>query len=165
MNTINAAAPKIDVADGDKREPSFLIQAITSHFGEMDDSEGMWKGRAIAFVAGLTRSLCFLRDRGYLAISVNTYVSFMKLDALEALVFDRTITVDGEKVIIEDADFDVVNAPLKSFLGTLLDYSLQQRDQGYSPVRESLRSERHGYLTLQISRVLQSSVVDHSAAH
>ncbi|MDB6009979.1 MAG: hypothetical protein JWL65_2229, partial [Gammaproteobacteria bacterium] len=59
-----------------------LIELIIS---AMDDSGGggdMWKGRAISFVAALTRPLTYLRDKGYLNLSPEKYLEYFELNVL-----------------------------------------------------------------------------------
>ncbi|TKC90161.1 hypothetical protein FAZ69_08410 [Trinickia terrae] len=125
-----------------------LIELIISL---MDDSGGggdMWKGRAIAFVAGLTRVLCYLRDRGYLLLDANTFIGYFELPVVERVVFQRTITIGGENVVINDPLFERVIEPLKSFVLTLPGYSRDKLGQ-----QEQKTMEQHGFITMQLTRL------------
>lgn len=125
-----------------------LIELIISL---MDDSGGggdMWKGRAIAFVAGLTRVLCYLRDRGYILLDSSKFIEFMELPVVEAVVFDKKVTIEGKEIKIDDPLFDTVIAPLKAFVQTLPGYSLQKKGQ-----QEQKTLEQHGFITMQLTRL------------
>lgn len=125
-----------------------LIELIISL---MDDSGGggdMWKGRAIAFVSGQTRALCFLRDRGYLLLDSNTFIQYFELPVVEKLVWDKTITVDGSDIKIEDPLFEKVLEPLKAYLLTLPGYKREAKGS-----QEQKTVEQHGYITMQLTRL------------
>jgi hypothetical protein len=125
-----------------------LIELIISL---MDDSGGggdMWKGRAIAFVAGLTRVLCFLRDRGYILLDSNTFIGYFELPVVERVVFERKITVGDKDIIIDDPLFTKVIAPLQSFILTLPGYSRDKIGQ-----QEQKTMEQHGFITMQLTRL------------
>lgn len=125
-----------------------LIELIISL---MDDSGGggdMWKGRAIAFVAGLTRVLCYLRDRGYILLDANTFIGYFELPVVERVVFERKITIGEKDVIIDDPLFDKVIAPLKSFVLTLPGYARDKLGQ-----QEQKTMEQHGFITMQLTRL------------
>jgi hypothetical protein len=125
-----------------------LIELIISL---MDDSGGggdMWKGRAIAFVAGLTRVLCYLRDRGYILLDANTFIGYFELPVVERVVFERKITVGDKDIIIDDPLFTKVIAPLQSFILTLPGYSRDKIGQ-----QEQKTMEQHGFITMQLTRL------------
>ncbi len=125
-----------------------LIELIISL---MDDSGGggdMWKGRAIAFVSGQTRALCFLRDRGYLLLDSNTFIQYFELPVIEKLIWDKTITIDGADLKIEDPLFDKVLEPLKAYLLTLPGYKREAKGN-----QEQKTVEQHGYITMQLTRL------------
>lgn len=66
-----------------------LIELIVSL---MDDSGGggdMWKGRAIMFVAALTRPLTYLRDKGHINLSPEKYLEYFELNIIEELVWEH----------------------------------------------------------------------------
>lgn len=125
-----------------------LIELIISL---MDDSGGggdMWKGRAIAFVSGQTRALCFLRDRGYLLLDSNTFIQYFELPVIEKMVWDKTITVDGADIKIEDPLFEKVLEPMKAYLLTLPGYKREAKG-----AQEQKTVEQHGYITMQLTRL------------
>jgi len=125
-----------------------LIELIISL---MDDSGGggdMWKGRAIAFVAGLTRVLCYLRDRGYILLDSNKFIEFFELPVVESVVFDKKITIDGRDITITDPLFDKVLEPLRAFILTLPGYSKDKKG-----AQEQKTLEQHGFITMQLTRL------------
>lgn len=125
-----------------------LIELIISL---MDDSGGggdMWKGRAIAFVSGQTRALCFLRDRGYLLLDSNTFIQYFELPVIEKMVWDKTITVDGTDIKIEDPLFEKVLEPMRAYLLTLPGYKRESKG-----AQEQKTVEQHGYITMQLTRL------------
>ncbi|WP_432262880.1 FtsK/SpoIIIE domain-containing protein [Cupriavidus sp. TMH.W2] len=126
-----------------------LIELIISL---MDDSGGggdMWKGRAIAFVAGLTRALTFLRDRGYLLLEANTFMDFMKeLPVIERMCWDKKIPSNGEDVVVDDPLFDKVLEPLRAFVLTLPGYNKQSAGG-----QEQKTLEQYGFITMQLTRL------------
>lgn len=125
-----------------------LIELIVSL---MDDSGGggdMWKGRAIAFVAGLTRVLCFLRDRGYILLDSTTFIEFFELPVVERVVWDRKIVIDDKEIVIQDELFSEVLEPLKAFILTLPGYSKDKKG-----AQEQKTLEQHGFITMQLTRL------------
>lgn len=117
----------------------------------MDDSGGggdMWKGRAIAFVAGLTRALCYLRDRGYFLLDANTFVQYFELPVIERMVWDKTIVIDGQDRLINEPLFEKVLEPLKSFILTLPGYKRESKGQ-----QEQKTVEQHGFIVMQLTRL------------
>lgn len=117
----------------------------------MDDSGGggdMWKGRAIAFVAGLTRTLCFLRDRGYLLLDAGKFMEYFELPVIEKLVWDKTITENGHEIKIDDPIFEKVLAPLRTFVLTLPGYKREVKGN-----QEQKTTEQFGFITMQLTRL------------
>lgn len=117
----------------------------------MDDSGGggdMWKGRAIAFVSGLTRVLVFLRDRGYLLLDAKKFIENFDLPVLERLVWDSTLTEGGRDVQIKDELFSKVLEPLKAYIMTLPGYSKENKG-----AQEQKTVEQHGFITMQLTRL------------
>lgn len=117
-----------------------LIELIVSL---MDDSGGggdMWKGRAISFVASLTRPLTYLRDKGYINLSPEKYLEYFELNIIEELVWEHNGKY-GEA-------FDVIVAPLRSYLTTLPGYQKTKKKQ-----QEQKTLEQHGYIVMQLTRI------------
>ena len=109
----------------------------------MDDSGGggdMWKGRAISFVAALTRPLVFLRDKGYINLAPESYLEYFELNAIEELVWEHKGKY-GET-------FDVVCAPLRSYLLTLPGYQKNKIKK-----QETKTLEQHGFIVMQLTRI------------
>lgn len=109
----------------------------------MDDSGGggdMWKGRAISFVAAITRPLVYLRDKGFINLSPETYLDYFELNALEELVWNHNKKY-GEM-------FDMVCAPLRSYLLTLPGYQKTKIKK-----QETKTLEQHGFIVMQLTRI------------
>jgi intracellular multiplication protein IcmO len=109
----------------------------------MDDSGGggdMWKGRAISFVASLTRPLCYLRDKGYINLSPEKYLEYFELNVIEELVWEHNGRY-GEL-------FDVIVAPLRSYLTTLPGYQKTKIKK-----QEQKTLEQHGFIVMQLTRI------------
>ena len=109
----------------------------------MDDSGGggdMWKGRAISFVAALTRPLVYLRDKGYINLAPESYLDYFELNAIEELVWEHKGKY-GET-------FDVVCAPLRSYLLTLPGYQKNKIKK-----QETKTLEQHGFIVMQLTRI------------
>lgn len=117
-----------------------LIELIVSM---MDDSGGggdMWKGRAISFVAALTRPLIFLRDKGFINLSPEKFLEYFELNVIEELVWEH----NGKYGEI----FDVIVAPLRSYLTTLPGY---QKSKAKKQEQKTL--EQHGFIVMQLTRI------------
>lgn len=124
-----------------------LIETI---IGLMDDAGGgndMWKGRAIAFVAALTRPLCYLRDKGFIRLSAETYLHFFELPNLEILLYEP------EKLYpqIDKEEFKDVVAALKAYIINLPGYNDTFYSQNKRQEQKTL--EQHGFITMQLTRV------------
>jgi intracellular multiplication protein IcmO len=116
-----------------------LIELIVSL---MDDSGGggdMWKGRAIMFVAALTRPLIYLRDKGHINLSPEKYLEFFELNVIEELVWEHNGRY-GDM-------FDVIVAPLRSYLVTLPGYQKSKIKK-----QEQKTLEQHGFIVMQLTR-------------
>lgn len=117
-----------------------LIELIV---GLMDDSGGggdMWKGRAISFVAALTRPLCYMRDKGYLNLSPEKFLEYFELNEIEELVWNH----NGKYGSV----FDMVLAPLRSYLVTLPGYNKSKPKK-----QETKTLEQHGFIVMQLTRI------------
>lgn len=117
-----------------------LIELIVSL---MDDSGGggdMWKGRAIMFVAALTRPLTYLRDKGYINLSPEKYLEYFELNIIEEMVWEH----NGKYGDM----FDVIVAPLRSYLVTLPGYQKAKIKK-----QETKTLEQHGYIVMQLGRI------------
>jgi len=117
-----------------------LIELIVSL---MDDSGGggdMWKGRAIMFVAALTRPLTYLRDKGYINLSPEKYLEYFELNIIEELVWEHNGKYGDQ--------FDIIVAPLRSYLLTLPGYAKAKFKK-----QETKTLEQHGYIVMQLGRI------------
>lgn len=137
----------------DKVTNTFNIMASTSGpmliellSGMLDDSGGsggdMWAGRAMAFIAAITRPLTYLRDRGYIQLSPASYIQYMELSEVEKLLFKH----DG----IYGPKFDEVLLPLLSYIISLPGYDTARIDKG----QEQKTNEQFGFITMQLTRAI-----------
>lgn len=107
----------------------------------MDDSGGgddMWKGRASALLAALLDTLCYLRDSGEINMNVSQLRAHMPLDRVMELTQRRDLP---EHAITE----------LKKYLLDLPGYT---EDDALSGSLSPKCYEQHGYLTMQLTKVL-----------
>lgn len=117
-----------------------LIELLVSL---MDDSGGggdMWKGRAISFVAALTRVLVYLRDMGHINLSADVFIKYFEMGDLFELCFEHE-GVYGEK-------FEVVSMALKTYLKTLPGFQ-----EGKKKKQETKTLEQHGFIVMQLTRI------------
>lgn len=111
----------------------------------MDDSGGggdMWKGRAISFVAALTRPLVYLRDKGFINLAPESFLDNFELSAIEEMVWNH----NGKYGEV----FNVVCAPLRSYLLTLPGY---QNKADKHKKQETKTLEQHGFIVMQLTRI------------
>lgn len=118
-----------------------LIELIVSL---MEDSgkggNDMWKGRAIAFVSALARPLVYLRDKGFITLSPESFLSNFELTKIEELVFEH-----GGKY---GEEFYTVVEPLMAYVVNLPGYD---RSKYKKQSQETL--QQHGYITMQLTRI------------
>lgn len=117
-----------------------LIEMIVSLMDDAGGGGDMWKGRAISFVASLTRPLIYLRDKGYLTLSPDKYLEYFELNVIEELVWEHNGRY-GDM-------FDVIVAPLRSYLVTLPGY---QKNKIKNQEQKTL--EQHGFIIMQLTRI------------
>lgn len=137
----------------DKVTNMFNVMASTSGpmlvellSGMLDDSGGgggdMWQGRAMAYIAAITRPLTYLRDRGYIQLSPASYIQYMELSEVEKLLFKHN-GMYGPK-------FDEVLLPLLSYIISLPGYDTSRIDKG----QEQKTNEQFGFITMQLTRAI-----------
>lgn len=117
-----------------------LIELIVALMDDSGSGGDMWKGRAISFVAALTRPLVYLRDKGYLNLAPEIYLDYFELSSIEELVWSH-----GGKY---GETFDVVCAPLRSYLLTLPGYNDKKKKN-----QETKTLEQHGFIVMQLTRI------------
>lgn len=121
---------------------AMLIELLS---GMLDDSGGggdMWQGRAIAYIAAITRPLTYLRDRGFIQLSPSSYIQYMELAEVEKLLFKHNGAY-GPK-------FDDVLAPLRSYILSLPGYDRRLIDKG----QDQKTNQQFGFITMQLTRIL-----------
>ncbi|WP_323025691.1 TraM recognition domain-containing protein [Castellaniella sp.] len=116
-----------------------LIELIVALLDDSGGGGDMWKGRAISFVAALTRPLVYLRDKGYINLSPEEYLGYFELNVLEELVWEHNGKY-GEL-------FDIIVAPLRSYLVTLPGYQKAKAKK-----QETKTLEQHGFIVMQLTR-------------
>ncbi|MCL2875779.1 MAG: TraM recognition domain-containing protein [Betaproteobacteria bacterium] len=117
-----------------------LIETIVALMDSGGTNTDMWKGRAISFIAALTRPLVFLRDKGYMNLSPEKYLEHFELAVIEDLVWNH----NGRYSDL----FDMIVAPLRAYLLTLPGYSKEKIKK-----QDSKTLEQHGYITMQLTRI------------
>lgn len=117
-----------------------LIELIVALMDDSGVGGDMWKGRAISFVAALTRPLVYLRDKGFINLAPENYLDYFELNSIEELVWEHKGKY-GEM-------FDVVCAPLRSYLLTLPGYQKNKIKK-----QETKTLEQHGFIVMQLTRI------------
>lgn len=134
-NTFNMMA---DTSDG------MLIELLNNLLdGGGGGSGDLWKGRAMTFIAAITRVLTYLRDNGFLQLSPSTYIQYMDLPALEELVFEH----EGKYGSI----FSQVSASLRNYIVGLPGYNTSPKKR---KKQEQKTIEQHGYIVMQLTRAI-----------
>ena len=125
-----------------------LIELIVSL---MDDSGGtngdMWKGRAISFVAALTRVLVYLRDRGVITLSPGRFIEYFEIAEVYRLAYEHNGRY-GDR-------FEEVVGQLKTYLISLPGFRAPGAGGGASdaPKFDQKTLEQHGYIIMQLTRI------------
>lgn len=147
-----------------------LIELIVSLMDSSSSGDGdMWKGRAISFVAALTRVLVYLRDKGFIVLSAEKFIEYFELSAVEDLVY-RHNGKYGER-------FDTICDQLRAYLISLPGYvkpssrgnppdearadgqnsTAQLTSQMFQSSKsrriETKTLEQHGYIVMQLTRI------------
>lgn len=118
-----------------------LIELLSGLLDGDGGGDDMWKGRAIAFIAAITRPLVYLRDKQELELSPQKYMDFMELSELERFVY-------GEQYN-KYPNFEEVLQPLRGYLTTLPGYNINKK---YN--QEQQTNEQFGYITMQLTRAI-----------
>lgn len=121
--------------------------------GSQGGSDGdMWKGRAIAFIEALMRTLVWLRDQGYLLLEAGLIRKYFTLDAIEEMLYDRKVIDQQNNVTIMDEGIPFeVRDPLENYLATLPGYQKSEKGK-----QSGKAYEQHGYITMQLTRIFGS---------
>jgi intracellular multiplication protein IcmO len=117
-----------------------LIELIVSLLDDSGGSGDMWKGRAISFVASLTRPLIYLRDKGFINLSPEKYIEYFELNVIEELVWEH----NGKYGDM----FDVIVAPLRAYLLSVPGYQKAKMKK-----QEQKTLEQHGFIVMQLTRI------------
>lgn len=134
-NTFNMMA---DTSDG------MLIELLNNLLdGGGGGSGDLWKGRAMTFIASITRVLTYLRDNGFIQLSPSTYIQYMDLPALEELVFEH----EGKY----GSFFSQVSASLRNYIVGLPGYNLSPKKR---KKQDQKTIEQHGYIVMQLTRAI-----------
>lgn len=118
-----------------------LIELLSGLLDGDGGGDDMWKGRAIAFIAAITRPLVYLRDKQELELSPQKYMDFMELSELERFVYGDEYN--------KYPNFEEVLKPLKGYLTTLPGYNINKK---YN--QEQQTNEQFGYITMQLTRAI-----------
>lgn len=117
-----------------------LIELLSGLLDGDGGGDDMWKGRAIAFIAAITRPLVYLRDKRVFELSPQKYMDFMELAELERFVYEHDYNYPN---------FDEVLKPLRGYLMTLPGYDANKIGK-----QEQQTNEQFGYITMQLTRAL-----------
>ena len=117
-----------------------LIELLSGLLDGDGGGDDMWKGRAIAFIAALTRPLVYLRDKREFELSPQKYMDFMELAELERFVYEHGY---------DYPNFNEVLKPLRGYLMTLPGYDANKVGR-----QEQQTNEQFGYITMQLTRAL-----------
>lgn len=114
------------------------------------DGEGdIWSKRADSFVSALAKPVVYLRDHGYLNLSVSTFSKYMTLENLGLLVADERIPDDVKSTL---KDFlDKLPGMKPEFMSAIM--------KGQS-VQSSTVYDQLGYVTMQIVNVINDLMGD-----
>lgn len=126
-----------------------LIELLSGMLDGDGGGDDMWKGRAIAFIAALTRPLTYLRDAGDIELSPSVYMEYMELTEVERLVYEKADMYPG---------FDVVLQPLRDYLVTLPGYDTTKKMQ-----QAQETNEQFGFITMQLTRAIND--LGHNYGH
>mgnify|MGYP007088034582 CR=1 FL=1 len=122
-----------------------LVHQMSQLLDEENSGGEMWKGRAIALFAGLTKALAYLRDRGELQLSQTTYIEHLDLAAIEGLVYGH----DGKY----GEDFEAASQDLRKQIELIPGYDNSYQSQETQPQQVL---EQFGFLTNMIKRTIGS---------
>ena len=140
-----------------KASSGMIIELITGLLDDSGSSGDMWKGRCILFVATLTRPLCYLRDKGHLHLSAETYLQYLELGELEKLVYEP----EKQFPNLDVEQFTKVLDPLRSYINNIPGYN--QKYFAEKKQQEQKTLEQHGYITMQLGRVFND--LNYNYAH
>lgn len=114
------------------------------------DGEGdIWSKRADTFVSSLAKPIVYLRDHGYLKLSINTFGRYMTLENLGLLIADERIP-------------DHVKATLRDFVKNLpgMKPEFMQAIMKGQSIQSSTVYDQLGYVTMQIINVINDLMGD-----
>lgn len=131
----------------DKASSGMLIELIVGLMDDSGTSGDMWKGRAIAFVAALTRPLCYLRDKGFIQLSAETYLDYFEIENLERLVYEPEKIFPG----IDAKQYNEVALALRSYIANIPGYNPNLHKEKKRQEQKTI--EQHGYITMQLTRI------------
>ncbi|WP_432709656.1 TraM recognition domain-containing protein [Pedobacter sp.] len=127
-----------------------LIELLNNLLDDSGGGSDMWKGRAMSFIAALTRVLTYLRDQGVIQLSPQTYTQYLELSALEELVFEH----DGKY----GEFFGSVASALSMYLTTLPGYNISPKAR---KKQEQKTIEQHGFIVMQLTKAINNLTYDY----
>lgn len=122
-----------------------LVHQMSQLLDEENSGGEIWKARAIALFAALTKALAYLRDRGELQLSQTTYIEHLDLAAIEGLVYGH----DGKY----GEDFEAASQDLRKQIELIPGYDNSYQSQETQPQQVL---EQFGFLTNMIKRTIGS---------
>ena len=124
-----------------------LIELLVTLMDDAGATGDMWKGRAISFVASLTRVLVYMRDKGYIILGSERFIEYFELNAVERLVYHHDGAY-GDR-------FESILEPLKAYLASVSGYVNPQNrvsDKKTLPISDRA-FEQHGFIVMQLTRI------------
>lgn len=91
------------------QSPNTLNETLRSFLDGAGEGKGdFWLGRAASLISALTRPLMYLAEKGYENLTIQTFTSYMSVDKIEELLFDKTRQYGAE--------FSETTKPLMEFM-------------------------------------------------
>jgi intracellular multiplication protein IcmO len=131
---------------------SYLTQMLVSLLPDATGDNVMWKERAVSMVSAIMPVLTWKRDHQDVPLSVSSIRSYMILNNIIKLSRDDQVPVDLRNAVVGYLD------TLPGFVGAAFDDNGQVKPPGPDTpnVDTTTAFTQHGYLSMQLTRALQS---------
>ena len=131
---------------------SYLVNMLTNLMPEAEGDNVMWKERAVSLVSAIMPALVWKRDH----LDIPLFVTSIR----DSLNLNKIIALSREEVLPEE-----IRTGVRGYLDTLPGYNEKAFDDSgqmkppggdVPPVDMNTMSNQHGFLTMQLTRSLQS---------
>jgi intracellular multiplication protein IcmO len=131
---------------------SYLTQMLVSLLPDASGDNVMWKERAVSMVSAIMPVLTWKRDHQDVPMSVSSIRSYMILNNIIKLSRDDQVPIDLRNAVVGYLD------TLPGFVGAAFDDNGQVKPPGPDTpnVDTTTAFTQHGYLSMQLTRALQS---------